>query len=79
MGWFPDDYEEFDELRFEDVGPSRRATNAKHRRSTKAGGRKHKKQMSRDRWDAARWDEVDDFDDYNEFEFDARYRPTVDH
>lgn len=79
MGWFRDDYEEFDELRFEDVVRSRRATKAKHHRSTKAGGRKHKRQASRGRWDALGWDELGDVDDYNDFEFDAQYRATIDH
>jgi hypothetical protein len=79
MGSFHDDYdyEEFDELRFEDATSARRAPREKHRRSTKSAGRKHKRQTSSHQWDASDWDDMDDFDDYNDLEFDTHYRATM--
>ncbi len=78
MGSIHDDYEEFDELNFEDVA-HRRASKGRPRRGVRAAGHKPRLRPGRRYRDALDWDEVDDFDDYRDLEFDAYYRSTVDH
>ena len=78
MGFIHDDYEEFDELSFDDV--AHRHVSRKHsRHGTRAAGHKHKLRPERRRWDAENWGEIDEYDDYNDVEFDAYYRSSVDH
>ncbi len=78
MGFIHDDYEEFDELRFDDVA-QRRVSKGRPRRGVKAAGHKHRLRPERRHRDALDWDEIDDYDDYRDVEFDAYYRSTVDH
>ncbi len=79
MGSFHDDYEDFEELSFDEDSASRRSMKAKHRRGAKAGGRQHKQHRKSERWDAADWDELDEYEDYNDLEFDAYYKARTDH
>jgi hypothetical protein len=78
MGFIHDDYEEFDELSFDDV-PHRRVSRKHSRRGARAAGHKQKLRPERRQWDAENWDEIDEYDDYNDVEFDAYYRSNVDH
>lgn len=75
MGFIHDDYDEFDELRFEDVA-DRRVSRKHTRRDARAAGHKPRLRPERRHWDDRNWDEIDDYDD---LEFDAYYPSSVDH